>query len=154
MADPRTDRTLLEQPRRRRALQAGLIVLLVAALTAGVLYLVPPRQERIEGHAYAIPRPDRRITVEVLNGSGRSGLARAATRLLRRQGLDVVFFGNADALLDSTRVIVRRGDPGAGRDVRDALGLGRIMLQPDTLRRVDVSVILGRDFRIRGEVHP
>jgi hypothetical protein len=25
---------------------------------------------------------------------------------------------------------------------------------PDTLRRVDVSVILGRDFRIRGDVHP
>ena len=115
---------------------------------------MPPRQERVEGHAYAIPRPDRRITVEVLNGSGRTGLARAATRLLRRRGLDVVFFGNADAAVDSTRVIVRRGDPGAGRDVRDALGLGRIMIQPDTLRRVDVSVILGGDFRIRGEVHP
>jgi hypothetical protein len=32
--------------------------------------------------------------------------------------------------------------------------MGRILVQPDTLRRVDVSVILGRDFRIRGEVRP
>jgi hypothetical protein len=60
----------------------------------------------------------------------------------------------ADEAEYRTRVIVRRGDPGAGRDVRDALGLGRIMIQPDTLRRVDVSVILGRDFRMRGEAHP
>ena len=90
----------------------------------------------------------------MLNGSGRVGLARSATRLLRRQGLDVVFFGNAEATSDSTSIIVRRGDPGAARDVRDGLRMGRILVQPDTLRRVDVSVILGRDFRIRGEVRP
>jgi len=29
-----------------------------------------------------------------------------------------------------------------------------VTIVPDTLRRVDVSVILGRDFRIRGDVHP
>ena len=87
--------------------------------------------------------------VEVLNGSRRAGVARAATRMLRRRGLDVVFFGNADAAVDSTRVLVRRGDPARGRDVRLALGTGRIEVQPDTLRRVDVTVILGTDFRAR-----
>jgi hypothetical protein len=121
---------------------------------AGTIYLTPPEPERVQGHAYPLPAPGRRITVEVLNGSGRAGLARGATRLLRRHGLDVVFFGNADAPADSTRIVVRQGDPGRGRDVRDALGLGRVTIQPDTLRRVDVSVILGRDFRIRGDVHP
>jgi hypothetical protein len=123
----------------------------VAAL---VIRLTPPERERVTGHAYPLPAPDRRITVEVLNASGRAGLARGATRLLRRRGLDVVFFGNADDAADSTRIVVRRGDPGAGRDVRDALGMGRVTIVPDTLRRVDVSVILGRDFRIRGDVHP
>jgi hypothetical protein len=123
----------------------------VAAL---VIHLTPPEPERVTGHAYPVPAPDRRITVEVLNASGRAGLARGATRLLRRRGLDVVFFGNADTAADSTRIVVRRGDPGAGRDVRDALRMGRVTIVPDTLRRVDVSVILGRDFRIRGDVHP
>jgi hypothetical protein len=66
----------------------------------------------------------------------------------------VVFFGNAEVALDSTRVIVRRGDPARGREVQQALGLGRIVVDPDTLRRVDVSVILGRDFRDQGDVHP
>jgi hypothetical protein len=67
--------------------------------------------------------------------------------MLRRRGLDVVFFGNADGPVDSTRVIVRRGDPGRGRQVWQALGAGRIIVEPDTLRRVDVTVILGLDFQ-------
>ena len=96
--------------------------------------------------SYAIPSPERRVTVEVLNGTRRAGAARAATRLLRRQGLDVVFFGNADTPARSTRVIVRRGDPAAAETCCQALGVGRILVEPDTLRRVDVSVILGEDF--------
>jgi hypothetical protein len=65
-----------------------------------------------------------------------------------------VFFGNAEERADSTSVIVRRGDPARGRDVRQALGVGRVIVVPDTLRRVDVSVILGQDFRQRGRLHP
>jgi hypothetical protein len=67
--------------------------------------------------------------------------------MLRRRGLDVVFYGNAEAAVESTRVLVRRGDPGTGRDVRQAIGAGRVVVEPDTFRRVDVSVILGPDFR-------
>ena len=126
----------------------------MAGAVAATALLVPPEREQLQGHAYAIPSPERRITVEVLNGTRRPGAARTATRMLRRRGLDVVFFGNADESADSTRIIVRRGDPGRGRDVRQALGVGRIMVVPDTLRRVDVSVVLGQDFRPRGEMHP
>ena len=118
------------------------------------MLLVPAGQEPSRGHAYAVPSPARRVTVEVLNGTRRAGAARVATRMLRKQGLDVVYFGNADAPADSTRVIVRRGDPGHGRDVRAALGVGRIVVEPDTLRRVDVSVVLGQDFRPGGELRP
>jgi hypothetical protein len=102
-------------------------------------------------HAYPIPSPDRRVTVEVLNGTKRAGVARAATRMLRRRGLDVVFYGNADAATASTQVLVRRGDPGAGQVVRQAIGTGRVVVDPDTLRRVDVSVILGLDFKPKVE---
>jgi hypothetical protein len=99
--------------------------------------------------AYSIPTPEHRIVVEVLNGTTRSGVARAATRMLRRRGIDVVYFGNAESPADSTRVIVRRGDPDRGRQVRQALGAGRVVVETDTLRRVDVSVVLGEDFRVR-----
>ena len=127
---------------------------MVAAVVGTVVLLAPPERELVRGHAFPLPSPDDRVTVEVLNGTKRPGAARAATRMLRRQGLDVVFFGNTEERADSTRVIVRRGDPGRGRDVRQALGVGRILIEPDTLRRVDVSVIVGQDFRTRGDLHP
>jgi len=87
------------------------------------------------------------ITVEVLNASGRAGDARIGTRVLRRAGIDVVYFGNGpDGGLDSTRIIVRRGGADVGQRVRAALGSGRVELQLDSARLLDVSVLLGADF--------
>lgn len=114
----------------------------------------PSPREHVQGHAYAVPSPARRVTVEVLNGTRRQGLARVATRVLRERGVDVVFFGNADSASDSTRVLVRRGDPGRGKDIVEALGAGRMRIEPDTLRRVDATVILGEDYRPRLSLHP
>jgi hypothetical protein len=152
MAHPRTDLPILEQPRRPALwLSLSAIALL---LTGVLLFALRPGREHVEGHAYSIPSPNDRILVEVLNGTTRQGLARVATRALRQRGLDVVYFGNADSASETTRILVRRGDPGQGRDVRDALGVGTVTVAPDTLRRVDVSVILGEDFRIRGGLHP
>lgn len=92
--------------------------------------------------------------VEVLNGTRRQGVARAATRLLRSHGVDVVFLGNADSAERVTRVIVRRGDPDRARTVAGLIGTGTIVVETDTFRRVDVSVILGEDFRPRSGIHP
>jgi len=99
------------------------------------------------------------ITVEVLNASGRSGDARIGTRLLRRAGIDVVYFGNApENGLDSTRIIVRRGTTKVGERVRSALGQGRIEVELDSSKLLDVSVLLGADFATAGrptlEFHP
>ena len=131
-------------PASRRWLIAGGLILSVLLL---VLLTRSFRHDRVEGHAFDIPSADHRIVVEVLNGSGRIGLARLGTRHLRRMGLDVVFFGNADSLIDSTRIVVRRGDASAAAQVRQALGTGRVGSGPDSLRRVDVSVILGPDYQ-------
>lgn len=105
------------------------------------------RRDRVEGHAYDIPSAEDRVLVEVLNGTSRQGLARHGTRQLRRRGLDVIYFGRADAPEDSTRILLRRGGREAADRVRAALGIGSVSVVPDTLRRVDVTVILGRDFR-------
>jgi LytR cell envelope-related transcriptional attenuator len=124
------------------------------ALGAGIAFLAWPAAERRPAQAFAVPSPEGRVLVEVLNGTRRQGAARTATRMLRRQGLDVVFLGNADSLSDSTRVIARRGDSVRARYVAQALGAGRVAVETDTFRRVDVSVILGEDFRPRLSIHP
>jgi hypothetical protein len=131
-------------PAPRRWLIAGGLLLTILLLVLATRAL---RRDRVEGHAFDIPSAEHRIIVEVLNGSGRTGLARLGTRRLRRMGLDVVYFGNADSVVDSTRIVVRRGDAAVGAQVRQALGTGRIGSKPDSLRRVDVSVILGPDYR-------
>lgn len=100
------------------------------------------------------------ITVEVLNASGRSGNARVGARVLREAGIDVVYFGNSvgpDTGLDTTRVILRRGDRRAAERVRAVLGVGCITREPDDAKLLDVSVLLGADFPPRGralDFHP
>lgn len=104
--------------------------------------------------ALPVPPVQGRVMIEVLNGTRRQGVARTATRMLRGSGLDVVFLGNADSAETWTRVIVRRGDPNRAQYVVGVLGAGKIVLEPDTFRRVDVSVILGEDFRPKLGLHP
>jgi hypothetical protein len=152
MAHTRAYRKILEQSRRHWRGIALAFVIVLAALAPLLLRRTQP--ERLAVTSTAPPRPSERIMVEVLNGTRRQGAARAATRLLRRQGLDVVFLGNADSLSAVTKVLVRRGDPARARYVVAALGGGKIGIDIDTLRRVDVSVILGEDFRPTLELHP
>jgi len=88
--------------------------------------------------------------VEVLNPTSTVGLARAATRLLRDAGIDVVYFGSDTGQVgDSTQVIVRRGGVGAGTRVARALGVRTVRQVPDAGRLVDVTVRLGRDLATR-----
>lgn len=124
-----------------------------AAVLSAVALAAWPRPEKVRGHAYAIPSGADRVVVEVLNASGRDGLARRVTRELRSRGLDVVSFGNEPGT-DSTLVILRRGDGGSADAVRGALGQGIVRAEPDSLRRVDVTVVLGADFRMEAELRP
>ena len=121
-------------------------------ISAGIYYLTT-RPELVEGHAFAVPPSTDRVVVEVLNGTDRPGLARAGARELRRGGFDVVYLATAPAV-DSTTVLVRRGALETGQQVRKLLGSGKVKVARDSTRHVDVTVILGPDFRVPDEIHP
>ena len=123
-------------------------------MVVAVAFLLWPHVETKRVAQLPITTPKGRVTVEVLNGTRRQGAARTATRMLRRSGLDVVFLGNADSLSPATRVVARRGDSVRARYVAAALRSGAVTVEIDTFRRVDVSVILGDDFRPSPELHP
>jgi hypothetical protein len=106
-----------------------------------------------EGDAWAIPGSEITITAEVLNGTGRPRLARLGARILRDQGIDVVSTGNADSHA-TTRIIARRGSRAAAETVRRTLGIGAVDSIPDSLLRLDVTVILGTDFQPVTPLHP
>lgn len=104
--------------------------------------------------AWPVPGVRDSLDVEVLNGTRRSGLAVDVGRLLRSRGIDVVWLGNADTPSDRTRVIARRGSIDAARRVARALEQGQPELVPDSLRYVDVTVIIGADFATDLPLHP
>ncbi len=151
MAYSRSYRAILEQLGRWiwLSLIAGVLVLI--AVTGFLKRAESPRKA---DHAFAIPPVQGRLIVEVLNGTQKQGAARTATRMLRSHGVDVVFLGNADSAAGLTRIIVRRGDPERARTVAAVLRTGNVLVETDTFRRVDVSVILGEDFRPSRGIHP
>jgi hypothetical protein len=87
------------------------------------------------------------VKVEVLNGSGISGMAWDATLALRDQGFDVVFYGNAGTFSEDPSVVSDRvGMLETAKDVAAALGIPRVESALDTTRLVDVSVRLGPEW--------
>ena len=94
---------------------------------------------------------DTRARVEVLNGGGKSGLAKLATEQLRDAGFDVVQFGNTSATAKSY-VLDRVGKLGLARDAAHAIGIADARTAIDTTRYVDATVVLGKDWPLRENV--
>lgn len=131
--------------------RARLALILALALASACRQRTLPQSFAIPGDAGPALR------VEVINTTGKSGLARSGTRVLRSAGIDVVnYFASSDKPLDSTRIVVRRGTAATGERVRAVLKVGRVVVQPDSTRLVDVSVLLGADFTARAPIdfHP
>lgn len=87
-----------------------------------------------------------RIKVEVLNGTRVRGLARRATTYLRDRGFDVVEMGTSNEQRTRTIVLDRSNHPDWAKLVGQALGAG-VASRPDSTRFLDVTVVLGDDWR-------
>jgi hypothetical protein len=137
---------------RRRWLLLGAIALAAGAAVAAATM----RDRSIPARSTALGRlvtrdvtapPNTRVRVEIINATKTSGLARRMTRLLRDRGFDVVRYTTSGTLQDSTLVLDRTSHPEWARLVGDVLGGARVEARPDTLRYVDVTVVLGAAWR-------
>ena len=102
-----------------------------------------------EPDTLAMAPSNQRVTVRVLNATGVRGLARRATFYLRSMGYDVVDFDSERGpTRDSSEVVVHGGDSTLGLRMQRALGTGRVRSASlDSLRYVDLTVVLGRDWQ-------
>ncbi|NOT09597.1 MAG: LytR C-terminal domain-containing protein [Gemmatimonadales bacterium] len=139
--------------RARRLVIPALIIVAGAGAVAGARALWNGAKRADAPREVSVLDPGR-VVVEVLNASGRRGLARVATRTLRASGFDVVYFGTSGDSLATTEVVVRRGDSAAAIRVIRALGTGRVRMAIDTLLRLDLSVRLGRDYKPEPGLRP
>ena len=136
---------------KRRWIWGGAIIVVIVAAISAMMWWAPRTTgvpDVLEVFTTTARAPEGvRIRVEILNATAVPRLALAATPVLRGRGFDVVSVGNAPAKRDSTLVLDRRGHPEWARLVMEVLGGSRVESRPDTSSYVDITVLLGADWK-------
>lgn len=87
------------------------------------------------------------VSVEILNGTSSSGLARRTSEMYEDYGFEVRRFGNAESnQIERTIVIDRRGIGNTAKQVAQVIRAQRIVTEVQPNTDVDVTIVLGRDF--------
>ena len=127
-----------------------LVIFLIGILCIG--YLISSGRNFIKSRLELRQIEVSKIRVEVLNGTNIKGLAETASEFLRKNGFDVVRYGNAKDTVLST-IIIDRSDPELknAKIVQNTLKQGRLTFEAHSLQLFEVTVVLGNDFKIKKE---
>lgn len=88
----------------------------------------------------------KKITVELLNGSGDKGKATEAKRLLEDAGYKVKKTGNTSTIAKTVITNKKSITDENLKSIKDVLGVGNISTNKSSTSLVDVSIIIGKDF--------
>ena len=144
-------------------------ILFVGILAFGFIYLflgelIPPSlnnelifpeispQPFLAKNVY-VEHPNQSIEVEVLNGCGVANLAARTTEFLRSKHFDVVFEGNMENQQYQHTLIIQRNEKVESLiKIADSFDIDytdstHIQITPDESLCLDVTVILGADYR-------
>ena len=121
-------------------------------LTNELIFPVIPPQLMVAKQTY-VEHPNQSIEVEVLNGCGVANLAARTTDFLRSKHFDVVFSGNArNQQYQHTLIILRNEKVESFIKIANSFDIDytditHIQVTPDESLCLDVTVILGADYR-------
>jgi len=101
-----------------------------------------------------IRQPEKMIQIEVLNGCGKSGIAKIFEEYLRQQGFDVVntenyrLMGKINWNVPRSKVIDQIGNIEFAEDVAESLGIDvkYVSSNNNSSPVYDVTVVIGKDF--------
>jgi polyisoprenyl-teichoic acid--peptidoglycan teichoic acid transferase len=100
-----------------------------------------------------LPEEERIVTIEILNGTKTSGLAKKTADLFQSFGYDVVSFDNADTTdTDKTAIVDRIGKSDIAASLADVIKCKNIKTQADSVASdtmIDFTIVLGKDFNGR-----
>ncbi|MCK4350409.1 MAG: LytR C-terminal domain-containing protein [Candidatus Krumholzibacteria bacterium] len=130
-----------KKKRRKKMPGAGFwlfLLCIISALSLGVRWF---------GLVERFPEEKKDFQMEVLNGTGRTGLAMKTAMELRKAGVDVLVVGDAEHYrFDESILVDRRGDPEMMKRLSRLTGCRRVILQVQREPLVDVTFVLGRDM--------
>ena len=89
----------------------------------------------------------RPFSIEVLNGTGRAGLADEAKKGLLHLGIDVIEVGNAEHFDYEESVLIARKRGADVKKLGEKIGCRNVVVQIDEDAIEDASLILGADYR-------
>ena len=122
------------------------------SLTNELIFPVISTQLILAKNVY-VEHPNQSIEGEVLNGCGVPFLAAKTTDFLRSKHFDVVFSGDAkNQLYQHTMILQRNEKIESLKKIADSFGLElddskHIIIVPDESLCLDVTIILGADYR-------
>lgn len=101
-----------------------------------------------EENTYSTVQKDKSdISIEVLNGTSRSGLANSVAEKLKEEGYNVTKIGNYKTTTNIATSIINRTDGEYAKQIKDFLKSGKVKTELEENSKVDVTVILGSDYK-------
>jgi anionic cell wall polymer biosynthesis LytR-Cps2A-Psr (LCP) family protein len=107
-------------------------------------------------NAEVVSNEELNLTLEILNGTMRNGLAGRTSQVFKSFGYDVARVANAESQdREETVIIDRRGNITAAQKVANIIQCDNVISEPEAVseegpaerrERIDVTVILGKDF--------
>jgi hypothetical protein len=115
----------------------------------GISYFLHDEEKTRELISMVLGKPDSEdgmVKVEVLNGSGVTGLAAKVGDMLKDKGCDVIKVGNAEGTeYSSTYIYDRKGNGEKAKRIAEILDVNEYKVELDDKTNADVTVILGKD---------
>ncbi len=87
------------------------------------------------------------IKIELLNGSGDSALLNKATKALKNKGYNVYKTGTTSSTAKTTIVNKKSAATDITSDIKDILGVGSISNSTSSSSTVDITIVLGKDYK-------
>jgi hypothetical protein len=87
------------------------------------------------------------IRIEVLNGTGESGLANRVALALMKRGIDVVRTGNADSFSHEKSILIARRKNPEFKQLGRILGCNNTIEQLKDHSVIDATLLLGADYK-------
>jgi hypothetical protein len=116
----------------------AMLVLFAGSITVGVMN----RITRAPGGEITVP-----VRLEVLNGTGESGLGRVVARALMKKRVDVLLVANADDFDYPQTILIARKRKPEIESLAEQLGCTRVVEQLKDDALVDATLIIGDDYK-------